>query len=214
MSRWLKAFRQLAFTLGLALSAGCAAAAEQKSAQACGAEDAKYLNLSMEAFDQTVGGGFREVADRPGCQRAAADLVAKYRDMVLGQQAARLDFHEAQLRAGAGETDTAIRLFRREMAFKAQFAERLPPWDRLFTEAIVAFLEKDRATLTAKRDQLAALPKPPGFDDMAADLHRRFPQGKKPMTWPMNLNHVQAYLTCFDRAYADVDASCYGPEGP
>lgn len=218
MSSCSAGFARLAFTIFLAIAAGGAAAGEQKSPQACGVDEGKYLNLAFNAFDQTMGGGWREIADKPGCQKAAADLVAKYRDQVMSQQAAGLDFHEAQLRAAAGETATAISLFKRDIAFKKGLSAHVPPGDALFTsgilftEATVAFLERDRPTLQAKRDQLAALPKPEGFDALAADFQRRFPEAS--MTWPPNLWNVDAYLACFDKPYSEVDAACYGRKKP
>lgn len=210
MGRYSVGFARLAFSAALALVAGAAAAEEQRSPGACGAHQGKYLNLTFNAFDQTMGGGWREVADKPGCQKAAADLVAKYRDEVLRQQAAGLDFHEGQLRARAGETATAIRLFKQNLAFKKSWGDRFPLHDILFIEATIAFLEHDRPTLQAKRDQLAALPKPEGFDAMAADFERRFPQAS--MTWPPNLWNLDAFLACFDKAYGEVDAACYAPK--
>lgn len=187
----------------LLASAGAANAQHaQKSAVECGSDmPGKYMNLTPREFDQTLNEGWREIGDKYGCESAAADLIAMYRDEKLAQDIAGLDWHEAQLRAASGQTEAALVLFRRNLAFKeTQVADIGDSSGVLYAKATIAFLERDLAALQATRDELAAIPKPDWFDKVTADYARRFPQAPPP-TWPSNLNVVDGFIACFDKPY-------------
>ena len=196
------------------LSAGAAEAQPpQKSAAECGADNlGKYMNMSHKEFDQTLDQGWREIGDKEGCERAAADLIAKYRDEKLAQEIAGLDWHEAQLRASAGDIPAALLLFRRNLEFRKKVAPQLGDYaDVIYAEATIAFLERDRPKLETKRAELAALPKPDWFDAVAADFAKRFPDSRASMTWPSNLNVVDGFIACFDKPYHEAYAFACQP---
>ncbi len=178
----------------------------QKAAAECGTDQpGKYMNQSPKEFDQTLDKGWREIGDKEGCERAAADLIAMYRDEVLAQDVAGLDWHEAQLRAASGDTDRAIELFRRNLAFKRKLAEQIGDQaDVLYAEATIAYLERNRPLLVAKRAELAALPKPDWFDALAAEHVRQDPDAAAAMAWPRNLNVVDGFVACFEKPYREA----------
>jgi hypothetical protein len=70
----------------------------------------------------------------------------------------------------------------------------------LYVDASIAFLRGDRAVLQRARDALAVLPRPPHFQprDMAGRPIN--------LSWPPNLNVVDALIRCFGRAYAKAYA--------
>lgn len=200
----------------IALSAaGAHAQPPQRSDAECGVDLGRFMNMTFAQFDQDLDHGWREIADKPGCERAGADLIALYRDEQLAQQMAGLDWHEAQVRAGAGETTRAIELFRRNLEFrkKRAMADQGSAADVLYAEATIAFLERDRAALIAKRAQLAALPKPDWFDEAAEKFRRAYPGSKALMVWPSNLDTVDGFIACFDRPYAEAYALACRPQG-
>lgn len=178
----------------------------QRSDADCGTDQlGKYMNQSPKEFDQTPDKGWREIGDKEGCERAAADLIAMYRDEVLAQDFAGLDWHEAQLRAASGDTERAIALFRRNLAFKMKLAEQIGDQaDILYTEATIAYLERNRPLLEAKRAELAALPKPEWFDALAAQHVKNNPGAAAAMAWPRNLNVVDGLIACFDKPYREA----------
>ncbi|MDP3737038.1 MAG: hypothetical protein Q8R02_06595 [Hyphomonadaceae bacterium] len=214
--------KHLIIVASIALAPACAnapapeaPAAPQLSAEQCGVDLGKHMNLTFDEFDQNLDAGWREIANKPGCQQAGADLIALYRDQQLAQQAAGLDWHEAQLRAAAGETGKALDLFRRNLAFKKANAEDAgAAADVLYGEATIAFLERDRKTLQAKRDALAALPKPDWFEVTAANFRKKFPDAKAVMAWPTNLNVVDGFIACFDKPYTEAYSFNCQPRPP
>ena len=154
----------------------------------------ELLALGQQAFDQDLQGGWRAVSARHGCEIAAADLIRDYR-AARGLTDTILFWHEGQLRAAAGQTDAAIRLFEQS---------RKPPSDRFgwnpYVDATIAFLRGDRAALIAAREALAALPRP-------ADFEPRDPQGRPlQISWPMNLQVVDGLIACFGRSYKQAYA--------
>ncbi len=180
----------------------------QKSATDCGVSLGKYMNLTFDEFDQSPA-GWREIADKPGCERAAADLIAKYRDEKISQQVAGLDWHEGQVRAAAGQTAKALDLFRRNVAFeKSAPAEQRSEADILYGEASIAFLEGDRKTLEARRAELAALPMPDGMAEALVKFKEKYP-GQSAPEWPLNLGVVDGLIRCFGKPYAEAYA-CRG----
>jgi hypothetical protein len=207
--------KRLVATGTVAFMLGCAAAqtppsspvTSQLSDKECGVDLGKYMNMPFDKFDQDLDGGWRTIAHKPGCERAASDLIALYRDENLGQQVAGLDWHEAQVRAAYGETERSIELFKRNLAFKRSRADAADSGfraDILYAEATIAFLERNLPVLKAKREELAALPKPDWFDQAAAEYKRQFPDSKVVMIWPTNLDTVDGLVACFDRPYKEA----------
>lgn len=113
---------------------------------------ASDMELSWQQFDQTEGSGFRVLA-QAGCNREAADLIEAY---VEHQDRMRytLDWHLAQMRAEAGETAAAIIAAKR--ALRADEAADAPfKWND-YVNAVIAFLEKNRAEFDRHTAVLAA----------------------------------------------------------
>jgi len=165
----------------------------------CQVDRRASLALGQDAFDQDMNGGWRALAERPGCEGAAADLVRDYRAL----SEARIHilyWHEGQLRANIGQYPEAIRLMEQSRKPEDRFG-----WNP-YVDATVAFLRGDRAALVAARDRLAALPRPPGFEDrvMAGGFRR---------TWPLNLMVVDGLVRCFGRPYHEAYGSpaCRNP---
>lgn len=151
--------------------------------------DREVLGLGIDAFDQDMKGGWRALADQPGCEAKAADLIRAYR---LNQEAAlpALYLHEAQLRASAGDYVGAIPLLMR--ARQRDFDEA---GLSAYIDATIAFLRGDRAALTAAKERLRTWPKP-------ADWPVDSP-------WPPNMNVVEGLEACFGKPYKlAYDVSC------
>jgi hypothetical protein len=170
-------------------------------ARDCAYDRDAMMAMDFAAFDQTLSAGWRSVGDIKGCEAAAADLILDYRTtnaaaLVNGdpQLITGLNFHEAQLRASAGQTSRAIQLFQRSV-----FASDDANW--YFLLANLAFLQRDREGLLRARDQLAALPQPPDFAEMAATFRQQF--GRE-LIWPLNLRNVDSLIACFDRSYREA----------
>ncbi len=81
--------------------------AEPAQPAACSYDRTAMLALDQDAFDQDLQGGWRTIADRPGCTLAAADLLRDYRQAhaITG---GIVVWHEGQMRAEAGQTAQAI----------------------------------------------------------------------------------------------------------
>ncbi len=209
--------KHIALALVLLVSAGAAnAQAPQKSAAECGADPANpYLRLSPKEFDQTIGMGWRVIGDKEGCEQAGADIIAIYRDEVLAQYIAGLNGHEAQLRASAGDFPKAAELYRRKLIFLKALAEESQDLsDVVYVEATIAYLERDRAALEARRAQLAALPKPDGYDGLAARYVKDNPKAAASLVWPRNLNVVDGLIACFDKPYHEAYSAACQPKPP
>jgi hypothetical protein len=159
---------------------------------ACAYDRQQMLALDQRAFDQDMNGGWRALSRREGCALAAADLIRDYR------QSHRLSdtilyWHEGQLRASAGQTETAIALFEQS---------RTNPDDgygwNAYVDATIAFLRVDRPALLAAREALARLPMPAGFAPV--DTEGRPLQ----IRWPMNMDVVDALVACFGSSYSEA----------
>src|SRR4051812_3171712 len=81
----------------------------------CAYDRDRLLALEPSAFDQDLGGGWRKLADDPRCLLAAADLIRDYRN-AHAHSSTILFWHEGQLRAEAGQIETAIALFAKARA--------------------------------------------------------------------------------------------------
>lgn len=186
-------------TLLLALALQAAA---PTPANPCPADYQALLALDYQAFDQDMTGGWRALSQRPGCETVAADLIRVYR-MNIESHISILYWHEAQLRANAGQSDQAIALMERSRKEEDGFG-----WN-LYVDASIAFLRGDRAALVAARERLAALPRPADFRE------QELPNGFR-LTWPMNLAVVDALVRCFGRPYREAygSAECRAVSAP
>ena len=165
------------------------------------------LTLSEDAFDQDLsngGGGWRRVANIPGCEVAAADLIAQYRD-AHPQSASVLTWHEGQLRASGGQNELAIPLL---LAARKDPGVDLAGWNA-YVDATVAFLQRDKSALIAARQKLLAVPyvEVEGMPPLQ-DGYVTFPtppgQPILRFRWPINIEVVDGLLNCFDKPYKEA----------
>jgi hypothetical protein len=183
---------QLLILLALqaATPAAAAPAATTPATGSCQIDFTASLALGQDAFDQDMNGGWRALAQRPGCEGVAADLIHAYRAN-LESHLSILYWHEGQLRANIGQYPEAIRLMEQSRKTEDRFG-----WNP-YVDATIAFLRGDRPALTAARDRLAGLPRPSGFED------RVLPNGLR-VTWPQNLAVVDGLVRCFGRPYREA----------
>lgn len=189
------------------LLAACGAAGAQAlPPQACAHDRARLLALDENQFDQDMKGGWRALSAVPGCTLAAADLLHAYSE-AHGNKSGLLFWHEAQLRAEAGQYAEAASLMQK--AFKPA-GEDKAGWNP-YVEATVAFLRRDRTAFAQARARLAAVPPPTGAGippvvDGYMDLE--FDDGsRRKMRWPLNIDVVEGLENCFDKPYREAYAN-------
>ncbi len=160
-----------------------------------------YLALDFIEFDQTLGQGWRAVADKPECQKEAANLIQQYAEQKEGLSEGMLStlrWHEGQMRAVVGQNEKAIALFKQ--TFKPEKSDRMG-WN-YYVGATIAFLGKDKQALLENRSKLAQLEKPEDMDMRDADGN------PVDIQWPPNLHIVDRFVSCFGRSYSDTYANC------
>lgn len=175
------------------------------------------LALDENAFDQNLGnggGGWRAIGNLPGCENAAADLLAAYRAK-HPDASAILAWHEGQMRASAGQYQQAIPLLELDRKPKEQDKAG---WNA-YVDATVAFLRRDRSALVKAREALASTPYPEGsglppLKDGYFEVPG--PPGQPPsrMRWPPNIEVVDGLLACFGKSYADAYGVACRAHGP
>jgi hypothetical protein len=182
----------------------------QKTFAECVADNASYLAMDWENFDQGAAPdgrvwGWREIAAKPGCETAAADLVAIW----VEQKGPALDestrllmsFHEGQIRAMGGDYVKAAALIE---AGRAEWDDK--PEGAAYVDATLAFLRGDRPGFMAARDRMMAVPEPPNF----ADLQKQYREqaGFEPK-WPMYIETVDKMSACWGKGYTGMpDGDC------
>jgi hypothetical protein len=122
-------------------------------------EPPKELGLSYQAFDQHPGAGWRKIADE-GKYLEAAMLIDRYEKEKEGLeewQRVNLRFHAGQLYAFADKKEQALTRFKTALIRKEP-ADAPIRWNA-YVRATMAFLERDRKTLTALREEIAKGPK-------------------------------------------------------
>lgn len=159
------------------------------------------LALDLEAFDQDLNGGWR-VLDRMGCELQAAELIREWR-FHKRAYVGILYWHEGQLRAKIGQTDEAIALFNR--SYKSFDEDLFFGWNH-YVDGTIAFLQRDRERLHKAIDRLSAVPEP-------ADSPKTFTMSDGTviqLSWPPNLEVLQAFERCWDRNYREAynEPSC------
>jgi hypothetical protein len=164
----------------------------------CRQPDAAMLALPLHDFDQTDA-GWRSL-DAEGCEAVSAETIARYRvqnrEALAGQDAGTLVWHEAQLRAAAGQTDVAIALM---LEVRDAESDAIQP----YVDASIAFLRRDRQALEAAYARLMALPVPASFARAAERFAASYPD-LPPLSWPLNRDKVEGFLACFDRPYREA----------
>ncbi len=158
----------------------------------------QMMALDQQAFDQDMNGGWRVLARDPACAAVTADLIRDYREAHRLTDTI-LYWHEGQMRAEAGQYGAAIALFDR-----SRHAAPDPFGWNLYVDASIAFLRGDRPALMRAREALSVLPRPENYEP-------RDPSGRRlSISWPMNLNVVDALIRCFGQSYARAYA-CAAP---
>lgn len=201
-SRPSQGMQSVALALFLALTLG-APVVEARTADQCVTDIKALLAMEPKAFQAS---GWRVLGEREGCEIPAADLMRRFRSEQEGRldqnQRLRLIWHEAQLRAAAGQTPVAIALF--SASRQAGNTER-----NLYADATVAFLRKDRPELERLRAIYADMPPPAGFAESATRFEAA--NGRK-LIWPPNLAVIDGFLACFDKPYGVAYAQECRPE--
>lgn len=198
--------------IGIVSAALAMYAGQAQSLQAtpdCSHDRAAMLAMDLDAFDQTYESGWRTLANIKGCEAAAADLIADWRARNAPDNPSLMRWHEGQLRAAAGDAEGAIQSMRLSAAEEEAAGDMA---DLAYKQATIAFLERDRDSLTDWRDRLAATPRPEGFDEAADKFEAEY--GWRPL-WPSNLNVVDGLIACFDQPYAVAyTTECQPGSGP
>lgn len=113
------------------------------------------LSLSYEAFDQSMGEGFRALLiDGVNCHKEAAQLIIKYIDANQATQNS-LRWHVSQLLATAGDYAQAIKWSKTVLLEQEDFSKRELRWND-YVLGTIAFLEQDKAQLMHHRDVVTA----------------------------------------------------------
>lgn len=155
----------------------------------CSYDRDAMMALDQDSFDQDINGGWRPFS-KEGCYGVAANLILDYRNTHEIKDTT-LIWHEGQMRAMNGENELAVELFKQSYDKKDSVAAQA--WNH-YVDATIAFLQKDKEALFKARASLAKVPKPDGFP----------PQ----MTWPMNIEFVDSFISCFGREYKDAYGEC------
>jgi len=163
----------------------------------CDYDQTALLALDYETFENDFDAGWRPIAEVEGCELAAADLIEAYRDQTSAtpDQTGSLKHHEAQLRAAQGQTAVAINLHEALLPMRADNLSMLH-----YHQAEIAFLSQDLPGLRAARERMASLPPPDGFEAAVDRFKERFPDSPPP-SWPINLDVVDGFISCFDEPY-------------
>lgn len=173
----------LMLSLALIVQASQPVPAPAPSPPSCAYDREAALALGFNRFDQDLAAGWRRLAAMPSCKAEAANLIHDYRSFMLAVMPI-LYWHEAQLRAEAGDTVAAVSLMDRSRQPSEADAFGWNP----YVDATIAFLRGDRAAFDAARAQLLALPRPA---HLPADRE-----------WPPNARVVEGLSKCFGRSYA------------
>ena len=167
----------------------------------CAYDRAAMLSLDQNAFDQDFKGGWREIARLDGCRLVAADLIRDYIE-TNKTSATILIFHEAQMRAMAGQTEEALHLFSR--TYRAPGKPDRIGWN-YYVDATIAFIKKDQDALARARSSLLEVSEPEDFNPV--DINGRAVD----LIWPPNLNVVDGFVACFSKSYDEAVNKCSGP---
>ncbi|MRW92794.1 hypothetical protein GJ699_22605 [Duganella sp. FT80W] len=178
------------------------ASAQDAPPASCAYDRAQMLALDETQFDQ-MPSGWRSLEAKPECAVVAADLLRDYQQ-AHQSESGLLFWHEAQLRADAGQDAAAIALM--EKSRKPASADT-GDWNP-YVDATIAFLRKDRAALEQARASLLAFQPPPGADlppIVNGYIELDFADGqKRKIRWPPNIDVVDGLIACFDKPYTEA----------
>ena len=180
------------------------ASAQETPAKNCAYDRARMLALDENQFDQNLSGGRRTLSSTPGCELAAADLLHDYRE-AHHKDSGLLYWHEAQVRAFAGQYKEAIALM--QHSYKPIEHDRAG-WNP-YVDATIAFLRKDSGALEQARVKLATVPPPPKDADMPplinGYMEMKLPDGTThKFRWPPNIDIVEGLQKCFGMPYVEA----------
>ena len=185
--------------------AACSVGAADSSNEQCVYDRDELLSLDEAAFDQDVpNGGWRRVGNIPGCEAAAAELIAAYRAK-HPESSSTVAWHQGQMLASAGMSEEAIPVLE---SAKKDPSQDVAGWNH-YVDATIAFLSGDKERLEQARDQLAAVPYEarPGLPPLV-DGYIEFTgqPGQPPIRtrWPPNIDVVEGLISCFGRPYSEA----------
>lgn len=164
------------------------------------------LALDRTAFDQTLpNGGWRSLYER-GCYAEAAELIRTWRHKKR-DHASILYAHEGQMRAYAGQTEDAIALLL--LTYKPMDRDSRFGWN-FYMDGSIAFLKRDREGLSKAIERLKQIP-----DRDTTERMVREDGTPIKITWPPNLDVLEAFERCWERTFAEAYGSdaCRKSEG-
>jgi hypothetical protein len=165
----------------------------------CDYNASTMMSLSENEFDQTPGKGWRQVADKAGCEIVAANLIAKYRD--THRTTSELSYwHEGQLRAFAGDYNGSIRVMR--LSYKKHDETG---WN-YYVDATISFLSHDKSSFDKYKERLAKIPVPDGLPPpMNGFIELKSANGSSmKMAWPINMDVLNGLDVCFNKSYKEA----------
>lgn len=161
----------------------------------CAADIDVMMQLDPDAFDQDMWGGWRSLAARKGCEKAAAELIKTYItrnwNRLSSEKLSMMHWHAGQLEAFAGDYNQAVPLL---MAGTSPEKRRVEMGFHEYALGTIAFLNGDLRGLKAARERLAATPKPTWY---AAER-----KAGRLLSWPLNLDVLDSLIQCFGSPYA------------
>lgn len=168
---------------------------------ACGVDSehrSRLMALSPNEFDQDLTGGWRPVADRAGCELAAATLLKDYIDENgIEPDDGAMHWHVGQMLAFAGSDEAAIPWL--------EMTPQTEPALQLYVEGTVAFLARDRVALQNAIDSLSAVKVSVAEREMKRQFLEDNPDISVPegfLDEPPNLRVLEGLLGCFEDPYS------------
>lgn len=195
---------------GIVATFASTASAQEADTERCPHDRARLLALDERQFDQDLSGGWRQLSNMPGCTLVAADLLRDYQQ-TRNTNSGLMFWHEAQLRANAGQYLEAIALMKR--SYKPANDDKAG-WNA-YVDATIAFLARDKAALQRARQALSAIPAPVGANVppvVDGYMEVDFADGvKRKIRWPPNIDVIEGLEACFDKPYAQAYGSACRP---
>ena len=197
-------FRTALLASALAVAA-CPAIASGSSEDKCHYDAEALLSLDEAAFDQDLpDGGWRSIGNIPGCEAAAAELIAAYRARHPGSSST-VAWHQGQMLASAGMHAQAVPVLE---SAKKDPSKDAAGWNH-YVDGTIAFLAGDRERLEQARERLAAVPHDAGSGlPPLVDGYIEFPArpGQPPfrMRWPPNIDVLDGLINCFGKPYDEA----------
>lgn len=185
--------------LPILLIAGCAIIPNTATHSACIPDKPSMLALDYWTFDQDLERGMQSIAQKKGCELAAADLIQEYHlrlrnagepifaetpqgkfQMSKTGEMSVLYWHEAQIRALNGKPKPAAELMQKSMKPEP---DNHRGWNS-YVQATIAFLKNDRA----------------GFEDHHIRMQKNAPG-------VLNLRVLDGMAACWGKTYKEAYGS-------